>query len=119
MVAIQGQTECLRIQERDFLRQVHQGERECSPTHKQPQITHVAAEDTLDTPEDITQRTKNSRHMNSAPRKSKNCLQHSTTCPLKPRPLPLVLAVAPPKRSFSTSEPSGPTPSTPDNLSPR
>ena len=57
-ITIPGQTERLRIPERDFLRQVHQGERERPPAHKQPQITHVAAEDALDIPGDITQRTK-------------------------------------------------------------
>ena len=53
-----GQPDRIRVPERDFLRQVHQGERDRPSAHKQPQITHVTAEDTIDTPEDITQRTK-------------------------------------------------------------
>ena len=53
-----GQPDRIRIPERDFLRQVHQGKRDRPPAHKQPQITHVTTEDTIDTPEDITQRAK-------------------------------------------------------------
>mgnify|MGYP000308879683 FL=1 len=57
-ITMPGQPDRIRIPERDFLRQVHQDERDRPPAHKQPQITHVTTEDTIDTPEDITQRAK-------------------------------------------------------------
>ena len=57
-ITVPGQLERLRLPERDFLRQVHQGEQARPPAHKQPPITHVSAEANLDTPEDITNRVK-------------------------------------------------------------